>query len=151
MHSRIDREYLLFEDKSVITKLTSHNFLFTFRSCDESRYPDLPCHITLSTDHPFCPPRIVFSTRPFHPNIELDGRLDRKMIQFSWTPSITLSILYMTLQDMLTHPILAKRSVKGKEEDIDCEPANQIAAEVWDDLDLFRSLQLQYDQQWNDQ
>jgi ubiquitin-conjugating enzyme E2 T len=67
---------------------------------------------TLSIDipdrYPFEPPRIKFLTPIYHPNIDSDGRicLDTLKVQphGSWTPSININTLLLTIRVLLSAP-----------------------------------------------
>jgi ubiquitin-conjugating enzyme E2 T len=64
--------------------------------------------IDIPDRYPFEPPRIKFLTPIYHPNIDSDGRicLDTLKVQphGSWTPSININTLLLTIRVLLSTP-----------------------------------------------
>lgn len=64
--------------------------------------------ITIPTRYPFEPPRVVYRTKIYHPNIDTDGRICLDLLKLppagSWKPSINISTLLSSLQLLMNEP-----------------------------------------------
>lgn len=60
--------------------------------------------IRFSSQHPYRPPHIRFTTRMSHPNITTEGIPALEMIQSRWNPQIRLATILQELQSMLAQP-----------------------------------------------
>lgn len=58
--------------------------------------------------YPFEPPRVRFVTPVYHPNIDKDGRICLDTLktppQGSWSPSVNINTLLLTIRILLEHP-----------------------------------------------
>ena len=60
--------------------------------------------ITIPTDYPFVPPKIVFKTPIFHPNIANDGSICLDILKDNWTPSLNLYRTLLSICSLLSDP-----------------------------------------------
>lgn len=60
--------------------------------------------IDFTADYPFRPPKIIFLTKVFHPNVEPDGKICIDFLQDEWKPSYTIGYLLMAICSLLLHP-----------------------------------------------
>eukprot|EP00929_Paragymnodinium_shiwhaense_P107904 TRINITY_DN74251_c0_g1_i1.p1 TRINITY_DN74251_c0_g1~~TRINITY_DN74251_c0_g1_i1.p1 ORF type:complete len:320 (+),score=61.47 TRINITY_DN74251_c0_g1_i1:132-1091(+) len=60
--------------------------------------------ITLPSDYPYRPPRVVFRTKIFHPMVAPSGLVDLPILHESWSPAVTLMKLLPILQRELEDP-----------------------------------------------
>eukprot|EP01041_Mallomonas_annulata_P005952 gene5952-12015_t len=64
--------------------------------------------VTIPNRYPFEPPHVRFVTPIYHPNIDCDGRICLDTLkmqpQGSWSPSINLNTLLLTIRVLMEHP-----------------------------------------------
>ncbi|KAI2811330.1 hypothetical protein RDWZM_003828 [Blomia tropicalis] len=61
--------------------------------------------IQFPKDYPFKPPEIKFSTKIYHVNIALDGRICLEMLnEDNWTPNYTIGKLLIAIDELLSSP-----------------------------------------------
>eukprot|EP00993_Chasmostoma_nieuportense_P005364 NODE_5993_length_584_cov_30.643326_g5828_i0.p1 GENE.NODE_5993_length_584_cov_30.643326_g5828_i0~~NODE_5993_length_584_cov_30.643326_g5828_i0.p1 ORF type:complete len:151 (+),score=37.28 NODE_5993_length_584_cov_30.643326_g5828_i0:50-502(+) len=65
----------------------------TFRLC-----------LTFTEDYPNKPPKVVFLTKMFHPNIYNDGSICLDILQHQWSPIYDVSAILTSIQSLLTDP-----------------------------------------------
>ena len=79
--------------------------------------------IELPQDYPFKPPKVAFTTRIYHPNVDPNsGRICSEcaltiICPFRWNPAVTLRKVFVELVDILGNPILENclRNQEAKE------------------------------------
>ncbi|XP_063710510.1 ubiquitin-conjugating enzyme E2 U-like [Symsagittifera roscoffensis] len=63
--------------------------------------------VQFSPDFNYVPPNIWFHTIPFHPNIDMTtGRPCLNLLQSWWSEDVTMHSIFISLQEMLSNPIL---------------------------------------------
>ena len=60
--------------------------------------------IRFPEQYPFRPPKIVFTTRIYHPNIDLHGHLNLDVLTDHWSPALTIIKIMFCIQNLLKDP-----------------------------------------------
>ena len=83
-----------------------YHWLATIMGPEGSPYASGLFQLTIHfpTDYPFKPPKVVFKTKIYHPNINSSGGICLDILKDNWSPALTISKVLLSISSLLTDP-----------------------------------------------
>ena len=101
-----DNPFENFGSAGPITETDIHHWVATINGPENSPYEGgvFSLEIDFPDKYPFRPPVIRFTTKIFHPNVNLDGDICVDTIDRMWNPAVVVPNLVMAVHSMLADP-----------------------------------------------
>mmetsp|Transcript_740 Transcript_740/g.1660 ORF Transcript_740/g.1660 Transcript_740/m.1660 type:complete len:211 (-) Transcript_740:245-877(-) len=97
--------------------------------------------LEFTEDYPNKPPKVVFVTKMFHPNIYANGQICLDILQNQWSPIYDIAAILTSIQSLLTDPnpnspanVEAAKLYQSNRREYD-RKVMQFVEESWDDDD----------------
>lgn len=105
-HKDLERDPPANTSGGPISETDMFNWKATIIGPDDSPYAGglFFLNIHFPSDYPFKPPKVQFSTKIYHPNINSNGGICLDILKDQWSPALTISKVLLSICSLLTDP-----------------------------------------------
>lgn len=88
----------------LLTDDNLYQWTATILGPSDSPYAGGLFHLTIAfpTDYPFKPPKVTFTTKVYHPNINSQGGICLDILKDQWTPALSIAKVLLSITSLLT-------------------------------------------------
>jgi ubiquitin-conjugating enzyme E2 N len=93
----------------ITTQVSTENFKHFYVTLDgpkDSPYEGgkFKCELLVPEDYPMSPPKVIFTTPIYHPNIDKLGRICLDILKKQWSPALQIRSVLLSIQSLLSSP-----------------------------------------------
>ena len=99
-------EKTLQEDGSVQEDYDFSKWNIILTGCESTPYEGRKFQITMEfpVEYPYKPPRVIFNSKIFHPNISVNGDVCIDILKHNWSPVLGIEKIILSILSLMAEP-----------------------------------------------